>query len=139
MISTKALTPYAVLSLLNSALSSKCAAFTSDKASNRLNMKIISLLRNTSLIPKTSEYSNMKKRAKEGVIFMRGIMDEFTHLKNFSIPVDTSLVISICANSDAYVPRQGCSKLEDLWPGSTVRYLDSGHVGAYLWYRKVFR
>ncbi|XP_049817642.1 protein ABHD18 isoform X2 [Aethina tumida] len=83
--------------------------------------------------------NDMKQRDKEALWFMRGMMDECTHLKNFSVPVDTSLIISICAQADGYVPRQGVSRLEDIWPGATVNYVESGHVGAYIWYRKLFR
>lgn len=36
----------------------------------------------------------------EAVQFMRGIMDECTHLGNFSIPVDPSLVIIVAAKND---------------------------------------
>lgn len=70
---------------------------------------------------------------------MRSIMDECTHLKNFSVPYDTSLVIAICAKRDAYVPTRGCSHLKDIWPGAEVRYVDCGHVGAYLLHQKIFR
>lgn len=80
-----------------------------------------------------------KKRDTEAIWFMRGIMDECTHLKNFSIPYDTDLVIAICAKADGYVPREGCSNLEEVWPGSTVRYIDAGHVSAYIRHQKVFR
>lgn len=83
--------------------------------------------------------TEMKKRNRESVWFMRGLMDEFTHLKNFSVPYDPSLVISVCAKSDGYVPRIGISNLEEIWPGATVKYIDTGHVGAYIWHRKVFR
>ncbi|XP_018335349.1 protein ABHD18-like [Agrilus planipennis] len=85
------------------------------------------------------ESFNVKEKNREAVWFMIGVMDEFTHLKNYSAPFDTSLVIAICAKSDGYVPRDGCSRLEDLWPGATVRYLDTGHVGAHIWYGKSFR
>lgn len=80
----------------------------------------------------------MKQRDQEAVWFMRGMMDECTHLKNFSVPFDTSLIISVCAQADGYVPREGVSPLEELWPGATVKYIESGHVGAYIWYRKLF-
>jgi len=70
---------------------------------------------------------------------MRGMMDECTHLKNFSVPFDTSLIIAVCAKDDAYVPREGCSSLEDIWPGAEVRYLDAGHVSAYVLHQKLFR
>lgn len=76
---------------------------------------------------------------REVLQFMRGIMDECTHLKNFSIPFDTSLITAICAKDDAYVPREGCSSLEDIWPGSKVKYLDAGHVSAYVLYQKIIR
>lgn len=81
----------------------------------------------------------MKQRAKEALWFMRGMMDECTHLKNFSVPYDTSLIISVCARADGYVPRDGISTLEDIWPGATIKYVDCGHVGAYIWHRKIFR
>ena len=71
--------------------------------------------------------------------FMRGLMDETTHLRNFSKPVDTSLIIAICAKDDAYVPRENCTSLEELWPGAEVRYLDAGHVTAYFLHQKLFR
>lgn len=75
----------------------------------------------------------------EALQFMRGMMDECTHLRNFSIPYDTSLAICVCAKDDAYVPREGCSSLEDIWPGVEVRYVDAGHVSAYVLHQKLFR
>lgn len=44
---------------------------------------------------------------REALQFMRGMMDECTHLKNFSVPYDTSLITAVCAKDDAYVPREG--------------------------------
>ncbi|EDW76804.2 uncharacterized protein Dwil_GK18793 [Drosophila willistoni] len=76
---------------------------------------------------------------REALQFMRGMMDECTHLKNFSKPYDTSLIIVVCAKDDAYVPRDGCSSLEDIWPGAEIRYLDAGHVSAYVLHQKLFR
>lgn len=76
---------------------------------------------------------------KESLQFMRGMMDECTHLKNFSVPFDTDLIIAITAKDDAYIPRDGCSSLEDIWPGAEVRYLDAGHVSAYVLHQKLFR
>jgi len=71
--------------------------------------------------------------------FMRGVMDECTHLGNFSRPVDTSLVIVVVAKSDAYVPRDHVLSITDLWPGAEVRYIDAGHIAAYLFKQNVFR
>ncbi|XP_055923406.1 protein ABHD18 isoform X2 [Eupeodes corollae] len=76
---------------------------------------------------------------REALQFMRGVMDECTHLKNFSVPFDTSLIIAICAKDDAYVPREGCTSLEEIWPGVEVRYLNAGHVSAYILHQKLFR
>lgn len=70
---------------------------------------------------------------------MRGIMDECTHLSNFSIPYDTSLIIAVCAKHDAYVPRDDVGTLEEIWPGAEVRYVDAGHVSAYILHQSLFR
>ncbi|XP_034244711.1 protein ABHD18 isoform X2 [Thrips palmi] len=78
-------------------------------------------------------------RDREAIQFMRGIMDECTHLKNFSVPVDTSLIIAICATEDGYVPRDGVTHLADVWPGAEVRYINTGHVGAYILHQAAFR
>jgi len=71
--------------------------------------------------------------------FMRGVMDECTHLGNFSRPVDTSLVIVVAAKSDAYIPRDTVLSIEDLWPGAEVRYIETGHIAAYLFKQSAFR
>ncbi|XP_043271134.1 protein ABHD18 isoform X3 [Venturia canescens] len=80
-----------------------------------------------------------KYREREAFQFMRGVMDECTHLRNFEVPVDTSLIIAICAKDDAYVPREGCMSLEEIWPGAEIRYIDAGHVTGYLLHQKFFR
>ncbi|XP_043487647.1 protein ABHD18 isoform X5 [Polistes fuscatus] len=84
-------------------------------------------------------FSDGKWREREALQFMRGIMDECTHLKNFEVPVDTELIIAVCARNDAYVPRDSCMSLEQIWPGVEIRYIDAGHVSAYLLHQKVFR
>lgn len=76
---------------------------------------------------------------REALQFMRGVMDECTHLKNFSVPYDTTLITAICAKDDAYVPREGCTSLEEIWPGAEIKYLDAGHVSAYVLHQKLFR
>ncbi|XP_065204913.1 protein ABHD18 [Planococcus citri] len=76
---------------------------------------------------------------RQALSFMNGIMDEVTHLKNYPVPVDTSLVIAVCADDDAYVPLKGMSKLDEVWPGAQVRYVKGGHVRAYVQYQKNFR
>ncbi|CAF4917068.1 unnamed protein product [Pieris macdunnoughi] len=78
-------------------------------------------------------------RDREALQFMRGIMDECTHLSNFSVPFDTSLIIAVCAKHDAYVPREDVGALEEIWPGVEVRYVDAGHVSAYILHQSLFR
>lgn len=90
-------------------------------------------------VPKHPLFSDGKWREREALQFMRGIMDECTHLKNFEVPVDTELIIAVCARDDAYVPRDSCMSLEKIWPGVEIRFIDAGHVSAYLLHQKVFR
>lgn len=66
-------------------------------------------------------------------------MDECTHLKNFAVPVDTSLAIAVCADNDAYVPDRGMINIKSVWPDAEVRYVKGGHVRAYVQYQKEFR
>ncbi|XP_047004267.1 protein ABHD18 isoform X2 [Schistocerca americana] len=83
---------------------------------------------------------HLKRKCEYEVLqFMRGIMDECTHLQNFDVPVDTSLIIAICARNDAYVPRDSCTHLSEIWPGAEIRYIDAGHVTAYVLHQSIFR
>ncbi|XP_064115948.1 protein ABHD18-like isoform X1 [Macrobrachium nipponense] len=75
----------------------------------------------------------------EAVQFMRGVMDECTHLGNFSVPVDPSLIIIVAAKKDGYMPRDGIIPLTEIWPGCELRTLQTGHVTAYLFNHQVFR
>ena len=116
-----------------------------DKAFGENNVESHSLTRLMKLILPTTTNENKINITKvnwwerEALQFMRGMMDECTHLKNFSVPKETSLIIAVCAKDDAYVPREGCSGLEEIWPGVEVRYLDAGHVSAYVLHQKLFR
>lgn len=136
-------TPHEVINFINDMTScSEIQYKTSSMTKNLLNREfsLINLLKeNPPLFAPSKRTVEMKKRAKEALWFMRGMMDECTHLKNFTVPFDTSLIISICAKSDGYVPRVGVSNLEDIWPGASVKYVECGHVGAYLWYLRGFR
>lgn len=87
----------------------------------------------------SSSEEQMKDLQQEALDFMRGVMDECTHLGNFSVPVDPELIIIVSAKQDAYVPREGVIGLDQLWPGCEVRYVDQGHVGAVLFNQSVFR
>lgn len=78
--------------------------------------------------------------AKQSTLdFMNYVMDEETHLRNFPPPVDPSLVHFVVAKNDAYIPRNNQTSPSDIWPGCTVEYIDSGHVGGSLKHQDVFR
>jgi len=77
---------------------------------------------------------------REAVYFMRGIMDECTHLRNYDVPFDPSLIHIVVAEHDGYYPREGMAALPDLWPGAKVQYIQGkGHVSSYLTKQNVFR
>ncbi|XP_043917684.1 protein ABHD18 [Protopterus annectens] len=76
---------------------------------------------------------------REALLFMKGVMDECTHVANFSVPIDPSLIIVVQAKEDAYVPRTGVRSLQEIWPGCEIRYLEGGHISAYLFKQGVFR
>jgi hypothetical protein len=85
----------------------------------------------------TAVDENLRRKT---ILFMRGIMDECTHLKNFDLPVDPELALVILAEKDAYMPREGVSSIPDIWKGSKLKYIKNrGHVSSYLFCQKVFR
>ena len=90
--------------------------------------------------------------------FMRNLMDQFTHLGNYSPPMDPYLTQFLVATKDGYVPshandaflqrrkqRPGDNSvsisddMRTVWPGcSTIELRDCGHVGAYLFKQKEY-
>ena len=77
---------------------------------------------------------------REAVYFMRGIMDECTHLRNYDVPFDPSLIHIVVAENDGYYLREGMAALPDIWPGAKVQYIQGkGHVSSYLTRQNVFR
>lgn len=55
------------------------------------------------------------------------------------VPVDPSLIIVVQAKEDAYIPRTGVRSLQEIWPGCEIRYLEGGHISAYLFKQGLFR
>ena len=72
-------------------------------------------------------------------VFMRGLMDECTHVGNYSPPLDTERVEIVRAEYDAYQPGHGVTPLHLHYPGSVSTTIDEGHVRSYLFYQHVFR
>ncbi|XP_061109264.1 protein ABHD18 isoform X2 [Conger conger] len=87
----------------------------------------------------TQEDGSRRTLQRESLGFMKGVMDECTHIANFSVPVDPSLIIVVQAKEDAYIPRTGVRSLQEIWPGCEVRYLNGGHISAYLFKQGLFR
>lgn len=100
---------------------------------------------NTSKLSSSVKHEPLKREKRksslerESILFMKGVMDECTHMGNFSVPVDPSLIIVVQAKEDAYVPRGGVRSLNEIWPGCEVRYLEGGHISAYLFKQGLFR
>ena len=90
-------------------------------------------------LPTRVRFRTKTDLADEALDFMKGVMDECTHLGNFCTPVDPSLIIIVVAKYDAYVPRDTTLNLQQLWPGCEVRYVNTGHVGAFLTKQHIFR
>ncbi|RMB99545.1 hypothetical protein DUI87_23798 [Hirundo rustica rustica] len=99
--------------------------------------------RNKNLTSSQEHRINTRRRTdtlqRESLMFMKGVMDECTHVANFPVPVDPSLIIVVQAKEDAYIPRTGVRSLQEIWPGCEIRYLDGGHVSAYLFKQGLFR
>jgi hypothetical protein len=83
--------------------------------------------------------SKRQQQRLEALTFMHAIMDECTHLRNFSIPVDTELVSVVTARDDAYVLRDDVQSMEEVWPGCSVNVTNYGHISAYVLYQVHFR
>ncbi len=77
---------------------------------------------------------------QEAFHFMRGIMDECTHLKNFALPLDPTLCLALAAEMDAYQPREGVRPITEVWPGARIKYLEGeGHISSFLFKQALFR
>lgn len=63
---------------------------------------------------------------RETMYFFANFLEHMTNLASFSAPQRPDAMIKVIAKHDQYVPRD--ESLDACWPGSTVHYLDSGHV-----------
>lgn len=88
---------------------------------------------------KSMKFSLKKESYTAALQAMRGIMDEFTYLGYYSTPVDPNLIIIVAAKDDAYVLREGVTDLTEIWPGAEVRYINAGHIAAFLFKQSDFR
>lgn len=61
-----------------------------------------------------------------------------TDIRLLPLPAQPKAAFLIGAAKDAYIPAASVQALHHHWPGSTLRWIPSGHVGAFLFYRKHF-
>ncbi len=71
------------------------------------------------------------------VALMRELLDR-TDIRRLPPLQRPAAAFLVAAANDAYIPRASAQMLHDHWPGSTLRWLDGGHVGAFLFHRPAF-
>jgi len=73
----------------------------------------------------------------EAVTWMRQILSR-TDVRNYPPPVASRAAVLVAARNDAYIPAESVRLLHAHWPGSTLRWIDTGHIGAFLFHRRNF-
>jgi len=69
--------------------------------------------------------------------FMRRILN-LTDIRNYPLPARPDAVFLVAASRDAYIPPESASILHRHWPGSNLKWIDTGHVGSFLFHRRDF-
>jgi len=75
--------------------------------------------------------------AAPAMTLMRELLD-LTDLRRFPPPRQPEAAFLVAASRDAYIPPASAALLHTHWPGSTMRWLGTGHVGAFLFHRHDF-
>lgn len=73
----------------------------------------------------------------QAIDLMRQFLDT-TDIRRFRPPLRPGAAFLVAARYDAYIPRSSAEMVHTHWPGSTMRWLESGHVGAFLFHRRDF-
>ncbi len=73
----------------------------------------------------------------EAVAWMRQILSR-TDVRNYPPPALARAAFLVGARRDAYIPAESVQLLHAHWPGSTLRWIDAGHIGAFLFHRQAF-
>ena len=68
---------------------------------------------------------------------MRTLLDS-TDVRRLPPPRCLEAAILVAAKRDAYVPPASALLVHEHWPGATMRWLEGGHVGAFLFHRNAF-
>jgi pimeloyl-ACP methyl ester carboxylesterase len=69
--------------------------------------------------------------------FMREFLD-VTNLTRLPAPRKPGASFLVAAKNDGYVPPYSARLLHSHWPGSSMQWLKTGHVGAFLFHRRHF-
>lgn len=78
----------------------------------------------------------MGKRGS-AIEFMKKYLD-MTNLTRLPAPRKPAAAFLVAATRDGYVPRSSTALLHAHWPGSTMKWIRTGHVGAFLFHRRQF-
>ncbi len=68
---------------------------------------------------------------------MRELLD-LTDIRGYPPPLRPEAAFLVAAKNDAYIPPESAARVHAHWPGSTMRWLRTGHVGAFLFHRNAF-
>jgi hypothetical protein len=71
------------------------------------------------------------------VDLMKDFLD-LTDIRHYPAPVNPRACFLVAAAKDAYIPPESAMILHRHWPGSTMRWLGGGHVGAFVFHRHTF-
>jgi hypothetical protein len=71
------------------------------------------------------------------ITLMRELLD-LTDLRRYPPLRRPEAAFLVAASHDAYIPPSSAAMLHAHWPGSTMRWLATGHVGAFLFHRRDF-
>jgi hypothetical protein len=61
-----------------------------------------------------------------------------TDIRHYPTPVNPRACFLVAAAKDAYIPPESAMILHRHWPGSNMRWLRGGHVGAFVFHRRDF-
>jgi hypothetical protein len=84
---------------------------------------------------------NVLERELDGSVKAIDLMGRFldlTDIRHYPVPANPRACFLVAAAKDAYIPPESAMILHRHWPGSDMRWLDSGHVGAFLFHRRAF-
>ncbi|MEM7184341.1 MAG: alpha/beta hydrolase family protein [Spirochaetota bacterium] len=75
---------------------------------------------------------------KDARKYMRQIL-EMSDIRNFPLPLCPQAAVIVGAKKDGYIPNFSTHIIHKYWSGSTLRWINTGHVGSFLFHRKDFQ